>query len=147
MQDVHLCMYVCMYVCMYACVYKFHSETQVPLLLFRRSTRSNPLWMFFECRRRGWADNGNVWEGIGVQPWFLKKSFKLWFYNLFIYLLNRKVYSTFFFLKDAFFHDVWSNTLSFVIAGLPCQSGDEFGRSLVPLSLGDFSAVVRAGDR
>ena len=35
MQDVHLFMYVCMYVCMYACVYKFHSETQVPLLLFR----------------------------------------------------------------------------------------------------------------
>ena len=33
--------YVCMYVCMYACVYNFHSETQVPLLLFRRSTRSN----------------------------------------------------------------------------------------------------------
>ena len=31
------------YVCMYACVYKFHSETQVPLLLFRRTTRSNPL--------------------------------------------------------------------------------------------------------
>ena len=26
----------------HACVYKFHSETQVPLLLFRRSTRSNP---------------------------------------------------------------------------------------------------------
>jgi len=49
MQDVHLCMYVCMY----ACVYKFHSETQVPLLLFRRSTRSNPPSMFFECRRRG----------------------------------------------------------------------------------------------
>ena len=31
-------MYVCMYVCMYACVYNFHSETQVPLLLFRRNT-------------------------------------------------------------------------------------------------------------
>ena len=104
--------YVCMYVCMYACVYKFHSETQVPLLLFRRSTRSNPPSKFFECRRRGWADawykTGNVWEGIGVQPWFLKKSFKLWFYNLFIYLLNRKVYSTFFFEKDTFLHDVWS---------------------------------------
>ena len=98
--------YVCMYVCMYACVYNFHSETQVPLLLFRRSTRSNPPSMFFECRRRGWADawykTGNVWEGIGVQPWFLKKSFKLWFYNLFIYLLNRKVYSTFFFWKRRF---------------------------------------------
>ena len=104
--------YVCMYVCMYACVYKFHSETQVPLLLFCRSTRSNPPWMFFECRHWGWADawynTGNVWEGIGVQPWFLKKSFKLWFYNLFIYLLIRKVYSTFFFEKDAFLHDVWS---------------------------------------
>ena len=101
------------YVCMYVCVYKFHSENQVPLLLlFRRSTRSNPLWMFFECRRRGWADawykTGNVWECIGVQPWFLKKSFKLWFYNLFIYLLFRKVYSTFFFEKDAVLHDVWS---------------------------------------
>ena len=45
MQDVHLCMYVC--------VYNFHSETQVPLLLFRRSTRSNPHSMFFDCRRRG----------------------------------------------------------------------------------------------
>ena len=60
--------YVCMYVCMFACVYNFHSETQVPLLLFRRSTRSNPPSMFFECRRRGWADawykTGNVWEGI-----------------------------------------------------------------------------------
>jgi len=80
------------YVCMYACVYKFYSETQVPLLLFRRSTRSNPPSMFFECRRRAWADawykTGNVWEGIGVQPWFLKKSFKLWFYNLFIYFLK-----------------------------------------------------------
>ena len=53
MQDVHVCMYVCMHVCMYvsmyACmcvyiyIYKFHSETQVPLLLFRRSTHSNPL--------------------------------------------------------------------------------------------------------
>ena len=41
------------HVCMYACVYNFHSETQVPLLLFRRSTRSNPPSMFFECRRRG----------------------------------------------------------------------------------------------
>ena len=41
------------YVCMYACVYKFYSETQVPLLLFRRSTRSNPPSMFFECRRQG----------------------------------------------------------------------------------------------
>ena len=41
--------YVCMYVCMYACVYKFHSEAQVPLLLFRRTTRSNPPSMFFEC--------------------------------------------------------------------------------------------------
>ena len=49
MQDVHLCMYVCMF----ACVYNFHSETQVPLLLFRRSTRSNPPSMFFECQRRG----------------------------------------------------------------------------------------------
>ena len=28
--------YVCMYVCMYACVYKFHSEAQVPLLLFAK---------------------------------------------------------------------------------------------------------------
>ena len=100
------------YVCMYVCVYKFHSETQVPLLLFCQSTHSNPPWMFFECRRRGWADawykTGDVWEGIGVQPWFLKKLFKLWFYNLFIYLLIRKVYSTFFFEKDAFLHDVWS---------------------------------------
>ena len=88
--------YVCIYVCMFACVYNFHSETQVPLLLFHRSTRSNPPSMFFECRRRGsadaWYKTGNVWEGIGVQPWFLKKSFKLWFYNLFIYFLNRKVY-------------------------------------------------------
>ena len=47
MEDVHLC------IRMYVCVYKFHSETQVPLLLFRRTTRSNPPRMFFECRRRG----------------------------------------------------------------------------------------------
>jgi len=73
-----------MYVCMFACVYNFHSETQVPLLLFRRSTRSNPPSMFFECQRRGWADawykTGNVWEAIGVQPWFLiEKSTALFF--------------------------------------------------------------------
>ena len=45
MQDVHLCMYVCMYVCtsMYACVYKFHSETQVPLLLFAEPPALIPL--------------------------------------------------------------------------------------------------------
>ena len=29
----------------------------------------------------------------------------------------------------------------------PAKVGGEFGRSLVPLSLGDFSAVVQAGDR
>ena len=119
MKDVHLCMYacvykfhslkamqdvhLCMYVCMHACVYKFHSETQVPLLLFRWSTRSNPPWMFFECRRWGWADAWyNLdWECMG-RHWgatlISKKTFKLWFYNLFIDLLNRKVYSTFFFV-------------------------------------------------
>ena len=37
--------YVCMYVCMYACVYKFHSETQVPLLLFCEA----PTLIPFEC--------------------------------------------------------------------------------------------------
>ena len=98
------------YVCMYACVYKFHSETQVPLLLFRRSTHSNPPWMFFECRHRGWWYNtGNVWEGIGVQLWFLKKSFKLWFYNLFIYLLKLVKSTALFFLKK---------TLSFMMFDL-----------------------------
>ena len=84
------------YVCMYACVYKFHSENQVLLLLFRQTTHSNPPRMFFECRRRGWADawykTGNVWEGIGVQPWFLKKSFKLylisWYRKLVLELIS-----------------------------------------------------------
>ena len=46
-------MYVCMYVCMYACVYKLHSETQVPLLLFCRSTRSNHTWI--HCIQRAQA--------------------------------------------------------------------------------------------
>jgi len=50
---IYVCIHVCMYVCMYACVYKFHSETLVPLLLFHRTTRSNPRRMFFECRHRG----------------------------------------------------------------------------------------------
>ena len=36
------------YVCMYACVYKFHSETQVPLLLFRRSFEA-PALIPLEC--------------------------------------------------------------------------------------------------
>ena len=31
------------YVCMYACVYKFHSETQVPLLLFAEPPTLIPL--------------------------------------------------------------------------------------------------------
>ena len=32
-----------MYVCMYACVYKFHSEAQVPLLLFAEPPALIPL--------------------------------------------------------------------------------------------------------
>ena len=40
--------YVCMYVCMYACVYKFHSETQVPLLLIRQFETSFLYQLFKE---------------------------------------------------------------------------------------------------
>ena len=57
-------------------------------------------------------------------------------------------------LQHLFF---FKKTLSFMMFDLthchssqldsPAKVGGEFGRSLVPLSLGDFSAVVRAGDR